>query len=216
MRAFVRLEIPNPMNHSEEAAELTQLKDILRDRSVRFGTFTLASGETSDVYVDCKLTTCSPKAMPLIGRAFLRTMHGRGWIPEAVGGLTLGADPIAFAIARESLSTEQLIHAFIVRKEPKKHGMQRYIEGLEPTEGRRVVILDDVCSKGGSTAQAIEQAKAAGMRVLGALCLVDREMGAAEMLDRRFGCPLASIFKLSDLRTENNEREPSSHLIETA
>jgi orotate phosphoribosyltransferase len=202
------------MTHFEEAAELSQLKDILRSKSVRFGAFTLASGETSDVYVDCKLTTCSPKAMPLIGRAFLRKMHGRGWLPEAVGGLTVGADPIAFAVAMESLSTAQLINAFIVRKEPKKHGMQRYIEGLDQTEGRRAVILDDVCSKGGSTARAVEQAKAAGMHVLGALCLVDREMGAAEMLDQRFGCALDSIFKLSDLRTEQDAPHSASNLVE--
>jgi len=202
------------MTDFEEAAELSELKDILRRNSVRFGTFTLVSGETSDVYVDCKLTTCSPNAMPLIGRAFLRKMHSRGWLPEAVGGLTLGADPIAFAIARESLSTEQLINAFIVRKEPKKHGMQRYIEGLDQTEGHRVVIIDDVCSKGGSTAQAIEQAKAAGMRVLGALCLVDREMGAAELIDHRFGCPLDSIFKLSDLRAQQDEPRSASSLVQ--
>src|SRR2546428_8527168 len=118
------------MNHFEDAAEPSQLKDILRSNSVRFGSFTLASGETSNVYVDCKLTTCSPEAMPLIGRAFLRKLDSRGWLPEAVGGLTLGADPIAFAIARESSETGRLIHAFIVRKEPKKHGTQRNIEGL--------------------------------------------------------------------------------------
>src|SRR5439155_11320920 len=112
------------MTHFVEA-ELSQLKDLLRRKTVRFGTFTLASGATSDVYVDCKLTTCSPRAMPLIGRAFLRKLHSRGWVPEAVGGLTLGADPIACAIARESLETAQQIHAFIVRKDPKKHGMQR-------------------------------------------------------------------------------------------
>src|SRR5579859_5975854 len=114
----------------------------------------------------------------------------------------MGADPIAFATARESLDMGPPISAFVVRKEPKKHGMQRYIEGLEQTEGRRVVIIDDVCTKGGSTAQAIDQAKATGMLVLGALCLVDREMGAAELLDRRFGCPLDSIFKLTDLRAD--------------
>ena len=202
------------MTHLAESVELSQLKDILRSKSVRFGTFTLASGETSDVYVDCKLTTCSPNAMPLIGRAFLRKIHDSAWLPEAVGGLTLGADPIAFAIARESLATDQLINAFIVRKEPKKHGMQRYIEGLDQTQGRRVVIIDDVCSKGGSTAQAIEKANEAGMHVLGALCLVDREMGAAELLDRRFGCTLDSIFKLSDLRTEQDGPHTAYNLVE--
>jgi len=81
---------------------------------VRFGDFTLVSGEKSDVHVDAKLTTCSPEAMPLIGKAFLRKMGAMGWTPNDVGGLTLGADPIAFAIARESLETEQHIRAFVV------------------------------------------------------------------------------------------------------
>jgi len=202
------------MTNLEDEAELSRLRNILRARSVRFGSFTLASGGTSDVYVDCKLTSCTAEAMPLIGRAFLRKIHSRGWLPEAVGGLTLGADPIAYATARESLEMGPPINAFIVRKEPKKHGMQRYIEGLEQTEGRRVVIIDDVCTKGGSTAQAIEQAKAAGMHVLGALCLVDREMGAAELLDQRFGCPFDSIFKLKDLRAKQDEPRSTSQLIE--
>ena len=152
-----------------ELDELSTLKEILRTKSVRFGDFTLASGEKSDVYVDGKLTTCSPNAMPLIGRAFLRKMEHRGWAPEAVGGLTVGADPIAFSVARESLESRRPIHAFIVRKEPKKYGMQKYIEGLEETAGCRVVVIDDVCSKGGSTAQAIDRAVAAGMQVLGAI-----------------------------------------------
>lgn len=184
--------------HIELEQELEILKGILRRRSVRFGDFILASGEKSAVYVDGKLTTCWPEAMPLIGRAFLRKMQAHQWLPEAVGGLTVGADPIAFAIARESLGTGRLISAFIVRREPKKYGMQRYIEGLEETRGRPVVVIDDVCSKGGSTAQAIERANAAGMQVLGAMCLVDREMGATELLAQRFGCSLDAIFKLSD------------------
>src|SRR5579859_3100818 len=142
------------MTNPEETAELSRLKDILREISVRFCAFTLTSVETSDIYVDCKLTTCLAEAMPLVGRAFLRKIHSRGWLPEAIGGLTMGADPIAFATARESLDMGPPISAFVVRKEPKKHGMQRYIEGLEQTEGRRVVIIDEVCTKGGSTAQA--------------------------------------------------------------
>jgi orotate phosphoribosyltransferase len=185
------------MSHADE---LLLLKEMLCAKSVRFGDFTLVSGAKSDVYVDGKLTTCSPEAMPLIGRAFLREMRAQGWQPEAVGGLTLGADPIAFSIARESLEEKPLINAFVVRKEAKKHGMQRFIEGLDKTDGLRVVIIDDVCTKGGSTAQAVEKAMAAGMRVLGAMCLVDREMGAATLLKDRFGLTLGSIFKLSDLR----------------
>jgi orotate phosphoribosyltransferase len=181
--------------------ELARLKDILLKKSIRFGHFVLTSGQTSDVYVDCRLTTCSAEAMPLIGRAFLRKMQDKGWNPEAVGGLTMGADPIAFAIARESLDTGHSIDAFVIRKEAKKHGMQRFIEGLEETKGRRVVILDDVCSTGGSTAQAIEKAQGDGMQVLGAVCLVDRNMGAPEMLAQRFGCVLESIFTLAELRS---------------
>lgn len=185
---------------SDPAAELATLKEILLKNSVRFGEFTLVSGQKSDVYVDGKLTTCRAEAMPLVGRAFLRKMAAQGWEPEAVGGLTLGADPIACAIARESLDFGKPVQAFVVRKEPKKHGMQRFVEGMEETQGRKVVILDDVCTTGGSTAQAIRSALASGMRILGAICLVDREMGAPELLKQEFGCDLESVFTLSDLR----------------
>lgn len=178
-----------------------QLQEILRTKSVRFGKFTLASGATSDVYVDCRLTTCNPRAMPLIGRLFLRKIQEMKWVPDAVGGLTMGADPIAFAIGRESLDHPPVIECFVVRKERKAHGMQRMVEGLESIEGRNVVIVEDVCTKGESTALAIENAKAAGMEILGAICLIDREAGAGALLHERFGVELASIFRLSDFRS---------------
>lgn len=182
-----------------------ELQKILSTKSVRFGQFTLASGKTSDVYVDCRLTTYDPHAMPLIGRLFLRKIEQKNWSPEAVGGLTLGADPIAFAIARESLesggdSGGHTMACFVVRKERKAHGMQKMVEGLDAVEGRKVVILDDVCTTGESTALAIENARSAGMQVLGAVCLIDREAGAREMLREKFGVELESIFKLSDFR----------------
>ncbi len=182
---------------SQDRAELHQ---ILKTKSVRFGQFTLASGKTSDVYVDCRLTTYNPTAMPLIGRLFLRKIAEKSWSPEAVGGLTLGADPIAFAIARESLASGRIVACFVVRKERKAHGMQKMIEGLDAVEGRKVVILDDVCTTGDSTALAIENARSAGMLVLGAVCLIDREAGAREMLREKFGVELESIFQLSDFR----------------
>ncbi len=185
---------------STPAQDLTQLREILQKKSVRFGSFTLASGQTSDVYVDCRLTTYDPRAMPLIGRLFLRKMEGKMWSPDAVGGLTLGADPIAFAIARESLDRPPAIDCFVVRKERKQHGMQRFVEGLESTEGRKVVIVEDVCTKGESTALAIRNAQSVGMEILGAICLIDREAGGAELLRNEFGVELASIFKLSDFR----------------
>src|SRR6185312_8998804 len=119
----------------------SNLRDLLCRKSIQLGDFTLASGEKSKFYVDAKLTTCLPEAMPLVGRLFLERIGNRGWNPEAVGGLTLGADPIAFSIARESIEqTGRSISAFIVRKEAKKHGMGRYIEGLDNTQGLRVVI----------------------------------------------------------------------------
>jgi orotate phosphoribosyltransferase len=180
------------------------LKAMLVRNSVRFGDFTLVSGEKSDVYVDCKLTTYTPQAMPLIGRLILRKFAERGWHPEAVGGLTLGADPIAFAVARESVTEAKPIPAFVIRKEPKKHGMQRYIEGLDNTSGLPVVVIEDVATTGGSALQALEKAKQAGMRVIGAICLVDREMGARELLEGQHGCPFDSIFKLSDLRSDGH------------
>jgi orotate phosphoribosyltransferase len=185
-----------PTQQSEESL----LRDILRQRSIRRGSFTLASGQISDIYIDARLTTCSADAMALVGRVFLRRMRERGWFPRAAGGLTMGADPIAFAIARESATFGgDPINAFVVRKEPKKHGLGKYIEGIEETQGLPVVIIEDVCTTGGSTALAIERALAAGMRVIGAICLVDREMGATGRISGSFNIPLESIFKLADL-----------------
>jgi len=188
------------MKPFDPAKDLAALKQIMLSKSVRTGSFTLVSGQKSDIYVDSKLTTYSAEAVALVGWIVLSKIEARGWLPDAVGGLTLGADPIAFAVARESVDAGRPIDAFVVRKEPKKHGMQRFIEGLEDTQGLKAVIIDDVCSTGGSTAQAIERAAAAGMQILGAICLVDREMGAPELLKTQFGCDLESVFKLSDLR----------------
>jgi orotate phosphoribosyltransferase len=181
--------------------DLAGLHAILKAKSVKFGNFTLASGQTSDVYVDCRLTTCHPRAMPLIGRLFLRKLEEKMWFPDAVGGLTMGADPISFAVARESVDRVPPIDCFVVRKERKQHGTQKFVEGLESTEGRKVVIIDDVCTRGESTALAARNAKSAGMQILGAMCLIDREAGASELLRQEFDIELASIFKLSDFRT---------------
>ena len=184
----------------EALSELDQLQGILLSKSVKFGDFLLASGQRSDVYVDCKPTTCNAAAMPLIGRAVLRKIRSRGWTPEAVGGLMVGAEPIAFAVARESLDMKPNVDAFIVRKEAKGHGMKKVVEGIDPMVGRRVVIIDDVCTKGASTGVAIRNAQSEGMIVLGAICLVDREMGATDLLKNEFGIDLESVFKLSALR----------------
>ena len=177
-----------------------RLKKILETLSVRRGEeFTLASGRKSTVYVDARLTTLKAEAMPLIGRLFLDKMAERGWRPAAVGGLTMGADPIVVAIARESLDRPPVIDAFIVRKEAKRHGMQRRIEGLGERGPLEVVIVEDVATTGGSAAKAIEACREEGHRVLGAIALVDREEGAADRIEKELGCPFDRIFRLSEL-----------------
>lgn len=175
------------------------LKQILKAHSVRFGDFVLASGQRSNLYVDCRLTTLRAEAMPLIGRLMLAKMRERGWTPDVVGGLTMGADPVVTAVARESLDAASPINAFLIRKEAKKHGRQKFIEGIDDPAGRKVVIVDDVCTTGGSTIQAIEVSREAGMEVLGALCLVDREQGGREAIEQQHKCPFDRVFAMSEL-----------------
>src|SRR6266404_1623988 len=129
-----------------------QLLRLLAERSFRLGQFTLASGATSDYYIDCRLTTLSADGARLTGAAVLEEIRARAWRPRAIGGLTLGADPIVVAVAVASAGTDAPIDAFIVRKAEKQHGTAQRIEGLPP-RGARVVIVDDVCTTGGSTIQ---------------------------------------------------------------
>ena len=177
-----------------------QLAEILKRVSVRRGEeFVLASGRRSNVYVDARVTTLRAEAMPLIGRLFLAKMNERGWQPAAVGGLTMGADPVVAAIAHESLATSHTVNAFIVRKEAKKHGTQKRIEGLSEKGPIDVVVVEDVATTGGSAAKAIEACRAEGIRVLGAIALVDRAEGAAEAIEGEWKCPFDRIFRLSEL-----------------
>jgi orotate phosphoribosyltransferase len=177
-----------------------RLASILSAYSVRRGQeFTLASGRKSNVYCDARVTTCRAEAMPLIGRLFLDKMRERGWAPQAVGGLTMGADPIVIAVARESIESGAAINAFLVRKEAKGHGMRKQIEGLAESGPIDVVIVDDVCTTGDSTVKAVVAAREAGLRVLGAICLVDREEGARETIEGGLGCAFDRIFTLAEL-----------------
>lgn len=182
------------------AEDRARLRDMLLRMSVRRGQeFVLASGRKSSVYVDARVTTCKAEAMPLIGRLFLAKMAERGWKPNAVGGLTLGADPIVIAVARESLEQGPPVDAYLVRKEPKGHGLRRQIEGLGDTGPLDVVVVDDVCTTGDSTVKAIQASREAGLNVLGAICLVDREEGAEQTIQGALGCPFDRIFRLSEL-----------------
>jgi orotate phosphoribosyltransferase len=177
-----------------------RLAAILTKYSVRRGgEYKLASGRLSDVYCDARVTTCRAEAIPLIGRLFLARFAERGWTPQAVGGLTMGADPLVIAVAGASAGIASPINAFLIRKEAKGHGLKRQIEGLSDEQaGSRVVILDDTCTTGDSTIKAIDAAREAGLTVLGAACLVDREEGARENVEG-IGCPFDRIFRIAEL-----------------
>jgi len=159
----------------------TFLVDMLAVRSARRGTFTLASGRQSDLYIDARLTTMSPDGLAIIGPLALERMRARGWMPDSVGGLTLGADPVSYAIAHASALAKTPVRAFTVRKEAKTHGTGKLIEG--PFEaGDRVVVIEDVITTGGSALKAVAAVRAAGGVVLGVLAVVDREEGGREVL----------------------------------
>jgi orotate phosphoribosyltransferase len=150
-----------------------QLLNLLATVSFRLGEFTLSSGAKSDYYIDCRTTTLHAEGAALTGRVFLDLFQQQGWKADAVGGLTLGADPIVVATAVISSQLGSPIHGFLVRKAEKAHGMGRRIEGFQE-KGARVVIVDDVCTTGGSTIQAIEAAREFGFNIVGVACLVER------------------------------------------
>lgn len=158
------------------------LVQMLATRSARRGTFTLASGRQSDLYIDCRLTTMSPDGLATIGPLALARLATRGWTPDAVGGLTLGADPVSYAIAHSSALAGTPMRAFTVRKEAKGHGTGKVIEGpFHP--GDRVVVIEDVITTGGSALRAAAAVIAAGGVVIGVLAVVDREEGGREALE---------------------------------
>ena len=161
--------------------DLEALHQLLQARSVRRGDFVLASGRRSTYYIDARLTTMSAEGQVLIGRAGLAAIRAKGWKPSAIGGLTMGADPVAYAVAAASASSPPIIDAFSVRKEAKKHGTAKRIEG-NFAPGREVVIAEDVITTGGSALQAIEAVLAEGGTVLGVLAIVDREEGGREAI----------------------------------
>lgn len=166
---------------------LSALIALLATKSAKRGDFVLASGRRSSLYVDCRLTTMSPEGQLLIGRAALKALRDTGWTIDAVGGLTLGADPISYAIAHASaLGAErgdgEMVRAFTVRKEAKQHGTGRLIEGPFAA-GDRVVVVEDVITTGGSALKAVEAVKAAGGIVVGVMALVDREEGGREAIE---------------------------------
>src|SRR6516162_8809502 len=147
-----------------------RLLTTLAHKSFRLGEFKLSSGGTSDYYIDCRTTTLDAKGSKLTGEVFLEEIRNRAWKPQAIGGLTMGADPIVVAVS--VVSGE--LNGFLVRKAEKQHGTGQRIEGFRE-KGAPVVIVDDVCTTGASTIQAIEAARQFGFEIVGVMCLVERE-----------------------------------------
>ncbi|RMG45370.1 MAG: orotate phosphoribosyltransferase [Acidobacteria bacterium] len=178
-------------------AKRERLAQLLRELSLRRGRFRLASGRESDYYLDCRRTTLSAEGATLVGELVLAALDRRGWRPAAVGGLTLGADPVAVATAVVSQISGRPVAAFIVRKKPKDHGTGRRIEGCPPP-GSRVVLVEDVVTTGGSALEAAGACREAGLEILGAVAIVDREEGGREAIEAA-GIPLEALFTASEL-----------------
>jgi orotate phosphoribosyltransferase len=177
---------------------------LLATRSTRRGQFTLASGKTSTTYIDARLTTMSPEGLSLIGPLGLETLRKAGWQVDAVGGLTLGADPISYAISYASASSAQPIRAFSVRKEAKAHGTGKLIEGpFQP--GDRIAVIEDVITTGGSALRAIDAIRKANGIVTGVLALVDREEGGREAIEAT-GIRVLSMVRANEIiKTMENQ-----------
>jgi orotate phosphoribosyltransferase len=174
-----------------------RLTELLRERSVRYGDFVLASGRRSTFYVDARKTTMSGEGLVLIGGAGLERFGARGWKPDVVGGLTLGADPVAYAIAAAARVRGLAIDAFTVRKQPKDHGTGRRIEGCF-VQGARVVVVEDVLTTGRSALEALAAVEGEGGKVLGVLAVVDREEGGRAALQQA-GYQVESLVTARDL-----------------
>ena len=193
-----------------ESTHAQQLLSLLSRLSFRLGQFTLSSGGTSDYYIDCRTTTLHAEGGRLTGHAILELLEANGIVAEAVGGLTMGADPIVSNVATASAWRAQsnpaapLIHGFLVRKAEKAHGAKRRIEGFSK-EGANVVIVDDVCTTGASTINAIEAAQEAGMRVAAVVCIVEREEanGRAAVEAAAKGAPFLRLFTANEVRAEH-------------
>jgi orotate phosphoribosyltransferase len=170
---------------------------LLANRSAKRGNFTLASGRQSSLYIDARITTMSPDGLALIGPLGVAAIRDAGWEVDAIGGLTMGADPIACAVSYASATSVAPLRAFTVRKEPKTHGTGRLIEGPFRA-GYRVVVIEDTITTGGSAKKAIDAVRAADGNVVGVLALVDREEGGREALEAE-GVPVVALARASEI-----------------
>ncbi len=177
-----------------------QLRDLITDLAVVRGRVTLASGKEADYYVDLRRITLHHAAAPLVGHLLLDALEEAGYGPaeiDAVGGLTLGADPVAAALLHAAASRGLELDAFVVRKESKAHGLQRRVEGPD-VAGKNVVAVEDTSTTGGSVLTAVEALREAGANVVAVAVIVDRDTGAREKIEAE-GLPYMYLYGLADL-----------------
>jgi orotate phosphoribosyltransferase len=171
------------------------LLSLVKSQAIVHGRVTLSSGREADYYVDLRRTTLSGEAAPLVGRVMLELTAD--WDFDAVGGLTLGADPIAAAMIHQAAAQGRRLDAFVVRKEAKAHGLQRRIEGPDIT-GRRVLVVEDTSTTGGSPLTALAAVREAGAVPVGVATIADRDTGAGEKIEAE-GVPYRFVYSLADL-----------------
>ncbi len=171
------------------------LLSLVRSQAIVHGRVTLSSGREADYYVDLRRTTLSAAAAPLVGKVMLDLTADLDY--DAVGGLTMGADPIAAAMLHQAAARGRQLDAFVVRKEAKAHGMQRQIEGPDIT-GRRVLVVEDTSTTGGSPLAALAAVRAAGAIAVGVATIADRATGAGEKIEAE-GVPYRFAYSLEDL-----------------
>ena len=188
-----------------------QLADLLRTKSIKRGDFTLASGKKSNYYLDCRLTTLDAEGALLTGYCVLDLLEEMGVKPDAVGGLSMGADPVVSATIVVSAFEKRPLQGFLVRKEAKGHGRKKQIEGMEETRGKRVAIVDDVCTTGGSTQEAIDAAERESCEVVAVISLVGREEGGSDALRAKYN--YRSIFTARELL---QEEAPSAEKVRSS
>lgn len=189
-------------NHKPRLAELLRSKSLVR------GEVVLSSGQKSSYYLDCKLTTLNPEGALLTGYAVLELLDEMCVKAEAIGGMSMGADPIVSATVVVSEIERRPLPGFLIRKERKGHGRRKQLEGIDGHLGR-VVIVDEVCTTGASTLEAIHAAEAEGCEVVAVISLVDREEGGSDVLRAKYN--YRSIFTASDLLAEEEKHAEVAH-----
>jgi len=194
-----------------------KLLTLLAEKSFRLGDFKLSSGGTSDYYIDCRTTTLDARGARLTGEVFLEEIHDQRWEPKAIGGLTMGADPIVVAATVAADHAGRELYGFLVRKLEKQHGTGQRIEGFRKT-GATVVIVDDVCTTGASTIQGIQAAREFGFNVVGAICLVEREEAGGREAVAAAAKPASfiSIFTANDICSEHQRLHSAGILAREA